>query len=304
MGAALAVRAAIVAGVAGVSACDSDPPAPDAMPDAAPRCDASAPFAAPVPISELNTALDDVTARLAPDELTIIFSRRQTSGTYDLYQATRTSRDAAFDAPEILATVNSVSSDVWPTLSQDGLTLMFDSDRAQPGVFHLHVARRASTSDRFGAATSVSGIMDREVHPYLANAGALYVSSPAAVRPGVGSTDLWRIPVTSDGTLGTPTAIIGGVNTVDEEVTATLTEDELRIYFRRTVATEPDIFVAQRSTVNDGWGAATPVPGLSVAGVNEVPTWVSADNCNLYFYSNAPNGAGGQDLYVARRGSP
>lgn len=304
MGPALRVRAAVLAGLAGLGACGSDPVPVDAMPDAAPRCDPDAPFAPPVAISELNTMLDDVTARLAPDELTIIFARRQTIGTYDLFQATRESREAAFGAAEILATVNSVSSDVWPTLSQDGLTLMFDSDRIQPGVYHLHVARRTSTTERFSAATAVSGIMDREIHPYLANAGALYVSSPAAVRPGVGSTDLWRVPLAPDGTLGTPTAIIGDVNTVDEEVTATLTEDELRIYFRRTVATEPDIYTAQRSTVNDGWGASSPVPGLSVMAVNEVPTWVSADDCNLYFYSNAPDGAGGQDLYVARRGSP
>jgi hypothetical protein len=287
-----------------LAACGSDPVKPDAMPDAAPRCDPAAPFAAPVPVTGLNTMLDDVSARLSEDELIMVFARRQMTNVYDLYQATREARDAPFGAAELLATVNSVNSELWPTLSPDGLTLMFDSDRGQPGIYHLHVARRTSTADRFGSPAIVNGLRDREVHAYLANANALYFTSATSVRPGMGSDDLWRVEVNADGTLGEPTAIIGGVNTTNEEVAATLTQDELRMYFRRTVAGEPDIFSAQRSTTSDGWGAAVPVPGLSVIGVNEIPTWISPDNCTLYLFSNAPDGAGGYDLYVAYRGSP
>lgn len=297
----LLLRVSPVLGVL-AAGCGSDKASPDAMPDAPPRCDPSAPFAAPVPVDGLNTMLDDVTARLSRDELTVVFTRRQTSAVYDLYQATRASRDAAFSNVELLATVNSVNSEVWPSLSVDGLTLAFGSDRGTPGMYRIYVARRAATTDRFAGAAAVAELMVHEVHPMLVNDHALYFTSP--VRKGQGLEDLWRAEVNADGSLGAPAALLGDVNTAAEEVAATLTEDELRVYFRRTVGIEPDIFTASRSTLNDGFGVATAVPGLSVAGINEVPTWVSADGCNLYLFSDAPGGVGGQDLYVARRGEP
>lgn len=275
------------------------------MPDAALRCDPTAPFAAPVPVDGLNTTLDDATARLTADELMIVFSRRQTNMTYDLFQATRTSRDAAFGAATLIATVNSVNSDVWPTISGDGLVLMFDSDRAQPGMFRPYVAKRASITDPFGPPATIPELMIREVQLHLANPRSLYFTSPNAVRMGQGLEDIWHVALDENQVVtGTPMAVLGGVNSPAEEVAAALTEDELHIFFRRTVAAEPDIFMSSRSTVNDGFGASSAVPVVALAGVNEVPTWVSADGCNLYLYSDAPNGAGGQDLYVARRGSP
>jgi hypothetical protein len=288
-----------------VAACGSDPAPPDAMPDAALRCDPTTPFAAPVAVDGLNTTLDDATARLTADELMIVFSRRQTNMTYDLYQATRASREEPFAGVSLIATVNSVNSDVWPTISGDGLVLMFDSDRAQPGMFRPYVAKRASLTEPFGPPAVIPELMIREVQLSLANLRSLYFTSPNAVRTGQGMEDIWHVALDENQALtGTPTAVLGGVNSPVEEVAAALTEDELHIFFRRTVAAEPDIYMSSRSTVNDGFGASTPVPVVAIAAVNEVPTWVSADGCNLYLFSDAPNGAGGQDIYVARRGSP
>ena len=288
--------------IAFAAACGSDPAAPDSMPDAAPRCDPSTPFAAPVPVDGLNSTLDDVSARLTPDELTVVLSRRQTTDVYDLFTASRDARDAAFGTPTLLATVNSINSDVWPTLSPDGLTLMFDSDRGTPGTYRIYTSKRTTMTAPFATAMAVPELMTKDVNASLANEHALYFNS--IMRVGAGLADIWRVSVNPDGSLGTPAALIGGVNSVDDDVTAALTQDELRIFFRRTIAAEPDIFTASRSTTNDGWGAATPVPGLSVVGVNEVPTWISPDGCNLYLYSNATGGTGGTDIYVARRGEP
>jgi len=275
------------------------------MPDAALRCDPTAPFAAPVPVDGLNTTLDDVSARLTSDELMVVFSRRQMSGVYDLYQATRASREEAFGSVSLIATVNSVNSDLWPTISGDGLVLMFDSDRAQPGMFRPYVAKRASLTDPFGPPATIPELMIREVQLHLANPRSLYFTSPNTVRVGQGMEDIWHVALDENQLLtGTPMAVLGGVNSPAEEVAAALTENELHIFFRRIVAAEPDIFMASRSTVNDGFGASAAVPVVALAGVNEVPTWVSADGCNLYLFSDAPGGVGGQDLYVARRGSP
>lgn len=287
--------------VVALAACGSDAVTPDAMPDAAPRCDPSAPFTAPVPVGGLNTMLDDVTARLSPDELTVVFARRLSTNVYDLYTATRGAREEPFATPELLSTVNSINNDVWPTLSPDGLVLYFDSDRGT-GVYHVYVSKRTATAERFGPAVPAAGLMDRETHPMLANGQALYFTSPTAVRTGVGLDDLWRVELDATGAPKTPTSVLGGVNSTDSEITAAVTEDELRIFFRRTTAGEADVYMAARSTAQDGFGAAAAVPVVAVVGISEVPTWISPDGCSLYFYSPAPNGAGGQDIYVTRRG--
>ncbi len=287
-------------------ACGSDPALPDARPDViGPRCDPQAPFGAPEPVGGLNSPNDDVSARLSPDELFVAFSRRTGAGTglYDMYQATRTARDLPFETPTLLATVNSVNSETWPTVSPDGLLLAFESDRST-GTGHIYTSKRATVADKFGPASIAPALMDLERHPYLANNRALYFVSSLRTG-GQGMLDIWRTEIDSTGATSTPVAVLGGVNTPDDEVTPTVTEDELHMYFRRTVGAELDIYTASRSSTADGFGVATAVPGLSMMGLNEIPNWISADGCSLYVQIVSPaGGMGGDDLFVARRGTP
>lgn len=287
-------------------ACGSDPAPPDARPDVLqPRCDPAMPFAAPEPVGGLNSPNDDVSARLSADELTVAFSRRTAAGSgfYDMYSATRTARDLPFDPPTLLATVNSVNSETWPTLSPSGLLLAFESDRST-GKAHIYTSVRATIADKFSAPTAAAALMDNEHHPYLATDRALYFSS-ALRTGGQGKLDIWRSEIDATGVISEPTTVLGGINTPEDEVTPTLTEDELRMFFRRTVGTELDIYTASRSSTSDGFGAATAVPGLAEPGINEIPTWISPDGCSLYVeIANAANGMGGSDLFVARRGTP
>ena len=285
-----------------VAACGGDPATPDAnlVDTLAPRCSPTAAFGAPMPVMGLNTVDDDVSARFSQDELTVVFSRRKMGMAYDLFTATRTTRDGAFNTPTLLATVNSVNDDVWPTLSPDGLLLVFDTNRGT-GTYHVFISRRASLSDPFGPASAAVALMDNETHPMMANARALYFAS--SLRSGLGLRDVYRAEIDSTGATSTPVAVVGGVNTVDDEVTPAVSADELRMFFRRIVATESDVFTVSRSTATDGWGTSAPVPGLAEVGVQETPTWVSPDGCALYFFSNVATGMGGDDMYVVMRGT-
>ncbi|HEY5920754.1 MAG TPA: hypothetical protein VIV11_03745 [Kofleriaceae bacterium] len=283
--------------VLALAACGESGAKPDSSTTTA-RCDQAAAFSAPVPMAELNTAGDDLAARLTPDELTITFSRTSSNGTFDLFLATRADDDAPFGAPMLLGTVNTINSDVWSTLSPDGLLLMFDSDVT--GAYHINASRRASTGDAFGPPRPGLALRDGEVHPMIANARSLYFAS--AARPGAGAHDIWYTEVDSTGAMDTPVALAGGINTADDEATPAVSADERHIYFRRTTASEADIYTASRSTTQDGFGAATKVDVVGVAGISETPSWSAADDCRLYFHSDAPNGSGGLDIYVARRG--
>jgi hypothetical protein len=283
------------------AACGSDPALLDAPIDVVvARCNPDAPFGAPQPVAGLNTELGDTSARFTPDELTVVFSRRASNNTFNLFTASRASIDAAFDTPTLLTTVNSVASDVWPTLSPDGRLLLFDSDRVSPNVFHMFVARRSTPTTPFDPPAATPVLEDREVHPMLASEAALYFAS--AQRGGFGASEIWRAEIDAAGAISTPVAVVGGVNTADHEDAPAVTADERQIFFRRISGGEEDIYTARRSTAADGFGTSSAVAGLAEPDVREVPSWISPDGCHLYFHSDAPGGMGDEDIYLARRG--
>lgn len=287
-----------------LAACGGGGGGADAAIDAGPRCDPAQPFGAPSVVGGLNTDQDDAAARLSPDELEVTFSRLS-GGVWDLWRASRASVDAPFDSSSLLTTVNSVSSDVWSTVSPDGLVLLFDADRTTPNTFHIWRATRAQVTAPFGPPQPRPELMDNDIHPMLANASALYFAS--TVRGGLGGGEIFRAPLDASGLIGTPVAVVGGVNTADTEDAPAITADERFIYFRREtmigMTSESDIYAASRSTASDGFGTSAPVAGLDRAGVAEVPTWVSPDNCHLYFHSNADTGGGpmGTNIWMAAR---
>jgi hypothetical protein len=293
-----------------VGGCGEDPPPIDATVDAAPRCNTTKQFGEPVLIESLNTDFDDATPRLFPDELGIVFARRSAAGNFDLWTATRTSRDEPFGAPSLLTTVNSINSDMWPSQSADGLTLIFDADRTTTNTFRIWMSTRLSVTSPFGPPALRPELMPNEFHGILANDRALYFASTA--RPGEGRADIWRADVSTTNTIGNPIALVGGVNTDEEELAPALTPDEKTIVFRRSTTTPPvppetmptfeyDVYTASRSTPQDGFGPSSKVDTLAMPGIVETPSWVSPDNCALYGFTNAPGGPGGLNLYVAVR---
>jgi len=285
-----------------MAACGDDAPAIDAPIDPGPRCDPMGAFGPPELIASLSTDLDDVTIRLSPDELDAVFARR-TGGLFDLWTARRPSIDEPFEAATLMTSVNSVNNELWPTLSPDGLTLFFDADRTMPGTFRMWSSRRVATTDPFGPPSPRAELMPGELHSALPTDRALYFASGA--RPGVGGADIWRADINESGVIAVPVELVGGVNTAGDEVTPAVTADERQLFFRRTTgmgtAVEEDIYLASRSTAQDGWGPAAPVPTVAVAGVSETPNWVSPDGCHLYFHAVLPGGPALTNLYVVKR---
>jgi len=285
------------------------PPLP--MHDAAPgaRCDPAAPFGSPLSLgSALNTAENEATPRLSPDELMLVFSRTNADGTWDMYQVTRSAITEPFGTPTVLGTVNSVYSDVWPTLTPNELTIYFNSDRAKPTVSQMvYTATRTSPAADFAPPMAVSSLMAGDNQPYVNPTGtALYFSS--ATRPDTtGGGDLYRAPIDGSGNVGTPQILIGSVNTPAYEQCPVVTEDEQTLYYCRSNGTDNDIYVATRPSATAPWGAGSALPGLANVGSEEVPGWVSPDGCDLYFYDNGsdmPDAQGKDDLYEVVRPPP
>jgi hypothetical protein len=135
-----------------------------------------------VNISELNALGDVSTPSLTPDELTIVFTGYNFwsgQGGYDVYMATRPNRYSPFGEATNLAGINSAAWDFHPSISPDGLSLVFASMRN--GTSQLFTATRVSTDEPFGNAEHLSffdSAGSQLQYPFMSSDGmALYFTN-------------------------------------------------------------------------------------------------------------------------------
>ncbi len=143
-------------------------------------------------INELNAIGNAACPTLTQDELTIVFTVRDHPfgiGGYDIWTATRSNRYLPFGNKTNLTEINSSELDAHPSISPDGLTLYFDSERN--GASQLFEATRESLDVSFGAPEHLSSFDSPESslsYPSVSSDGtALYFVR----RPKGGKTDTY-----------------------------------------------------------------------------------------------------------------
>jgi hypothetical protein len=204
-----------------------------------------------------------------------------------------------------ISELNTGSNKDDPSLTGDLLELYFDSNR--PGGLgggDLWVATRTSTADPWSTPTNLAVLNSSgddatpavsadglTLHYVTARAGALggkdlYVATRAS------RSDPWSGPVH----LPTP-------STTGDEAGPSVSEDGLALYFGSDLGGNDHIRAATRANPTDAWGASAPIPELDTAGYDGEP-WINATRTFVVFSSDRPGGAGGQDLWAARRASP
>lgn len=102
-------------------------------------------FGTPMLVTTLNSAAAEQRITIRKDRREVFFfSNRVGSAAFDLWTSTREDRDAAWNVPtNVGSAVNSAANDFQPTLSRDGRTLIFVSDRSGgSGGFDLYVTTR------------------------------------------------------------------------------------------------------------------------------------------------------------------
>jgi hypothetical protein len=250
-------------------------------------CNLASPFAAAQPVDFTGFLGSRADARLTADELQIYLTSNS-----DLVVASRGVRTDAFSTPVGLSGLNGPTLDSHPSVTGNGLTIFFDSDRA--GSSHVYSATRASATSAFGApqqevALDAVGVPG---HPYVSPAGtALYFR--AEVAPGDGQ--IFRSS-RSSGVVSPPQAM-APFNTSFDEGDPVATADDLTVFFSstRTGGSEGgrDIWIAERASTSDPFGAPRNLQELNTFE-DERPSFVSADGCRLYF-------GRGEGMYVAER---
>ena len=153
-------------------------------------------FSAPAEVTELRTLVSDpFGVDLAGDGLSLIVMSRDARGAGgdDLWEISRPTPTAPFDAVRVLDEVNTPANESWPTVSADGLELFFRSDRSPASDEELYRAVRSTRFGAFGVPTPVGPPVDgasSEDDPELSPDGTtMFFTSN---RPGgPGGRDIW-----------------------------------------------------------------------------------------------------------------
>lgn len=270
-------------------------------------------WSAPVNLgATINTADTDGCPCISMDELNLYFASNRPGGqgNLDLYRAQRATVNDAWGAPQNLGdTINSSGAEHCPTLTAEGNTLYFVSDRPGGcGGNDIYVARQRADGNwappvNLGCQVNSSVT---ELSPSLFDDGAgnvtLYFGSN---RPGGrGGADIYSSALRADGTFG-PAAPVTELNTEMNDHRPNIRPDGLEIFFESnrtgSIAGSVDLWVAMRSYPAGPW--STPVnlgPGVN-SGATEGRPYASFNGRTLYFHSDRPGGAGATDVYSTTR---
>jgi len=101
-----------------------------------------------------------------------------------------------------------------------------------------------------------------------------------------------------------PVNLGGVVNSTSADVGSAISKNGLSLYFssnRPGGFGDFDIYVSQRQSVDDPWGAPENLGSTINTGANEAVPALSRDGHWLFFNSRRPGGVGGNDLWVSYR---
>ena len=221
--------------------------------------------------------------------------------------------DFTFGTPTNLGPlVNKASHDEVPSISADGLTLYFNSNRSGgSGTFDIWMTARPTTSDPWGEPVNLGATVngpDWDQAPCISPDGlTLYFTS---TRSGGWDWDLWvTTRATTDGLWGTPVNLGPIVNSTMAEFGTTILPDGLSLIFASERAGGlggDDLYMTSRASIADSWGAPVNLGSTVNSPANEGGPSISADGRILFFSGYAygpyrPGGYGRADIWVTTR---
>ncbi|MFC1635366.1 hypothetical protein ACFL5Z_11035, partial [Planctomycetota bacterium] len=218
--------------------------------------------------------------------------------------------DFTFGTPTNLGSiVNSSSYDSDMSISADGLSLYFTSNRSGgSGSYDVWVTTRETVQDPWGEPVNLGPTVnssDWDHTPFIsADALTLYFSSN---RPGgSGHVDIWfTTRTTVSDPWGPPVNLGSAINSSDADAAVNISLDGLSLFFNSTRSGgygAQDLYVSTRLTPSDPWGEPVNLgPTVNSSDWDYVPA-LSADGLSLFFCSyKRPGGEGNDDLWLTNR---
>jgi len=249
----------------------------------------------------VNSSSSDGSPEVSSDGLTLYFDsmRGGGQGDWDIWTTTRMSGGNWVKPVPLPAPINGPYADAGPSISADGLSLYFASDRPSGyGSFDLWVTIRKTTDDPWEAPVNLGSRVNSDAydnHPSISSDGlSLYFDS---ARPGgEGTYDIWvTTRRTTQDAWGKPMNLGPMVNSLSYELSPSIWCDNKTLFFDTRVP-DRDVWVAFRQTPRGPWLIALPMGGSVNTYDFDSDPMLSADGSMLYFASDRPGG-GGQDLW-------
>ena len=235
------------------------------------------------------------------------------SGESDIWQFSREPNDATWTQSKNLGSVvNSAENDVDPSLTADGLKMVFSSDRpvGDPWKSDLWITSRKSIGADWSRPVNLGQRANGagwDGHPYIAENGrAIYFSSNRK-NAGHGGSDLYVTRSDTKGGWASAENLGRTVNSSAGEMGPTVSSDGLVLVFfsldRPGGHGNHDLWMTHRDSITDPW--STPVnlgPPVNTAGW-ETPRGISSDGKLLLFDRIPLTGkrTEGHGTWVARR---
>jgi len=187
----------------------------------------------------INSSANEAEPCISTNGLELFFcsNRPGGSGNMDLYVATRDTIHHAWNQPVNLgSSVNTSSADYGPSLSSDGLTLYFDSNRSGGnGTVDIWVTTRATIDDPWMEAGNLGSTVNteaREISPCISADGLWLLFRSYGRGSGQGNCDLWlSTRATPTDPWGIPVNLGPPVNSRGCEHEPSLSADGLTLFF-------------------------------------------------------------------------
>jgi Concanavalin A-like lectin/glucanases superfamily/WD40-like Beta Propeller Repeat/Dockerin type I domain len=260
-------------------------------------------FGTPVNLGPaVNSMGSDGSPDVSADGLTLYFDslRADGLGSWDIWMTTRQTTNSEWGpAVPLPSPVNSYYSDSGPSISADGLSLYFASERfGGYGGPDLYVAPRRTIEEPWGTPVNLGPIVNSssyDNHPSISADGLTLFFESARD----GGYDIYVTQrATTDSEWIAPMSLGPATNTIYNELSPDISSDGLSLFFDRRGATgDRDIWVLARNPRSDGPTVAVNLGPPVDTGYEDTDPSISADGRTLYFASTRPGGIGGQDIW-------
>jgi Tol biopolymer transport system component len=204
--------------------------------------------------------------------------------------------------------VNSTGSDGAPTLSGDGLLMIFHSDReGGQGILDLWTTTRRSVDDAWSTPENAGPAVNSaayEGNPTLSSDACTLIFESAR-DGGQGDWDLWACTRAEPGQSWSSAEKLGdAVNSASRESGPALSGDGLTLLFhsdRPGGDGHADLWMCSRDSIDEPWSSAQRI-GMPISGP-AFDGWaaLSSDGTALLFNSNRQGGAPAGPLWLCTR---